>query len=989
VPTPPIIGTLKMLESEYLTIEEIENCKRKNKPQNQLVFGIMFAYFKIHLKFPTKQTEIKPEIILWIADELTVETMPFHDFNWINRTTERYRTEIRSFLGFREAKDKDSPALIDHLIKSVLPNEPSEQVLHEQIRLYFYTNKIECFTSDQLERYISSAKAKFEQQLFQKIFDNLSDANLLMIDQILTEHNSNKKFDIIVLSELKKDIPGARPKNVDNAIAKIRQLSSFSIPEEIEESVNRKVLLKYYNRIMALHPSNILEFSPLSKYAAMAIFCHIRLQIMLDSLCITLIRLLRRMRNNAESYVDNNILKDVKRVGGKIDILEKLAKANFNYPKEIIEDKVYPEVSRDKLKDLINDLNHRSKWYDVQVNKKLHTTYANGNRTVLIEILNTLDLREENTAYAPIVRAIKFIKKYWDDSKTEYYTHKPPLKDIIPDNWSSMVVIDDNDDIKVNKYNYELAVFEQLKDIIDFKGIWVDKSYQYRNPQRDIPKDFDDKKEEYCNMLGVPYAADDFIKDLKKTQRKGLAKFNKNISANKLVKIKKGKKKTTISVSPSEKQKEPENIILLQKEIIKRYSSINLIDILKECDLLINFTGQMKTVSRAGSIEESDLRIRLLLCLFAIGSNTGLKRISIANGNVKYDDLLYVKRRYINEYNIRSTIKKVINRVLKIRDPAIWGEATTTVVCDSTELRAWNQNLLNEWHPRYKKNGVMIYWHVDKKSLVIYSQLKTCLSSEVGSMIKGVIDHDTKMNMNRIFVDSHGQSVLGFAVSHFQAFALLPRLKAIDKQKLCGITPKDKKKYSNISAIMRGTVKWSLIKENYDDMLKYMAALKLGTIEPEVLVRRFGRKNYEHPLYKAFTEVGKAVKTSFLCDYLAEEELRIEVNEGLNVVERLNNFMDFIFYGKLGELKTNQTEDQKLAVLCLHLLQACMVYVNTLIIQEILSEPEWKNRLTPEDYRALTPLFAAHINPYGLFPVDLAKRIFLYTNVMKGTTYAV
>ena len=42
-----------------------------------------------------------------------------------------------------------------------------------------------------------------------------------------------------------------------------------------------------------------------------------------------------------------------------------------------------------------------------------------------------------------------------------------------------------------------------------------------------------------------------------------------------------------------------------------------------------------------------------------------------------------------------------------------------------------------------------------------------------------------------------------------------------------------------------------------------------------------------------------------------------------------------------------------------------MVYINTLIIQQILSQPHWQNRFTPEDYRALTPLFSGHINPYS------------------------
>jgi hypothetical protein len=48
-----------------------------------------------------------------------------------------------------------------------------------------------------------------------------------------------------------------------------------------------------------------------------------------------------------------------------------------------------------------------------------------------------------------------------------------------------------------------------------------------------------------------------------------------------------------------------------------------------------------------------------------------------------------------------------------------------------------------------------------------------------------------------------------------------------------------------------------------------------------------------------------------------------------------------------------------------------MVYINTLLIQEILSDPAWANKLTAADKRALTPLIHVHINPYGLFPLDL------------------
>jgi TnpA family transposase len=68
------------------------------------------------------------------------------------------------------------------------------------------------------------------------------------------------------------------------------------------------------------------------------------------------------------------------------------------------------------------------------------------------------------------------------------------------------------------------------------------------------------------------------------------------------------------------------------------------------------------------------------------------------------------------------------------------------------------------------------------------------------------------------------------------------------------------------------------------------------------ILRRFTRNNVQHPTYKAFAELGKAIKTIFLCRYLHSQDLRREIHEGLNVVEQWNGATDFVFFARRGEL---------------------------------------------------------------------------------------
>lgn len=236
--------------------------------------------------------------------------------------------------------------------------------------------------------------------------------------------------------------------------------------------------------------------------------------------------------------------------------------------------------------------------------------------------------------------------------------------------------------------------------------------------------------------------------------------------------------------------------------------------------------------------------------------------------------------------------------------------------------------------------------------------------------------HDTTMNVEGNYTDSHGQSEIGFGITRLLGFDLLPRIKRINKTRLYRPAAGEPDRYPNLAPALTRPIRWEQVAEQYDQMIRYATAIRSGTASTEAILRRFTRAHSMHPTYQAMIEVGRAQRTVFVARYLRDRDLQREIGAGLNVMESWNRANSVIFYGKGGDIATNRREEQELSVLALRVLQSALVYVNTLMVQDILQR-DGALRLAPEDLRALTPLFWSHVSPYGEVRLDLGARLAL------------
>ncbi|MGE5532679.1 MAG: Tn3 family transposase, partial [Bacteroidota bacterium] len=834
---------------------------------------------------------------------------------------------------------------------------------------------IEPPTADRVERIARTALRAHEDRFHAGVYERLSSATCERLDALLrpdradgddpTQDDAAGNAPAVLLKL--RGSPG-RPSlaSLQDELAKLELIRQIALPADLFDRASPRDLERCRRRVSVEVPRDLRRHPDAARITWLAAFVHLRARGLTDDLIDLLIETIHQIGARAERKVERELLDDLKRVTGKQNLLFELADATLAQPDGVVRDVVYPVVGEQTLRDLVKEWKATGPTYRVTLRTVIRNSYRGHYRRMVPKLLDALEFRSNNDRYRPVMQALELVKRFAD---TKVRTFPPneavPLDGVVRGLWRDAVMEKDaTGRDRVNRITYEIAVLEALREQLLCKEIWEVGANRYRNPDEDLPADFDENRKEYYQALNLPLDADRFIVDLQAEMREALSTFDAGLKKNRHVRLK-AKRGGWITLTPLDAQPDPTNLTALKAELNSLWPMTSLLDMVKETDLRLGFTDVLKSPTFYETMDRTVLQPRLLLCLHGIGTNAGLQRMAGLDSGTTARDLAYVRRRYLSVDALRHAVAIVADGTLRARNPAIWGSGTTACASDSKHFGAWDQNLTTQWHVRYGGRGVMIYWHVERNSLCIHSQLKSPSSSEVAAMIEGVIHHCTEMEVDRQYVDSHGQSTVAFAFCRLLGFQLLPRLKAIHSQKLYRPEAGKAEAYQNLQLILTKPIEWELVRQQYDQMIKYTTALRLRTADTEAILRRFTKKNVQHPTYKAFAELGKAIKTIFLCRYLHSEELRREINEGLNVVEQWNGATDFVFFARRGEMVSNRREDHEISMLVLHLIQNCMVYINTLMIQKVLAQPPWQGKLTPRDYAALTPLIWEHVNPYG------------------------
>ncbi len=663
----------ELIEHWTLIPTELDLLSQKTAT-NRLGIALLLKYFQYEGHFPTSPAEIPRDVIRYVAQLLKVSPDRFKNYDWQARTIKTHRALIRDFLGVREATVRDAQDLTLWLETQVLAYDLKLESLEIAAAERLRHLKIELPTPERLQRIVRSAIRRFEDNFCDQICLQLSTSVRSKLDKLLetapsdSDSSSAKDTDSpnhnspSPLAILKSDPGRLGLDSLISEAAKLKQLRQLELPANLFQGISNKVLLLYKQRVAVEPPRELRRHPDNRRYTLLSAFCCLRTQEITDKLVELLIQIIHRINARAERRVSKELLDDFKKVSGKTGILFQLAEAAMDKPDGVVKEVIYPVVGETTLKNLVREFKSTGTAYKEKVYTVMRSSYGNHYRRMLPFLLNLLEFRSNNEIHKPVIEALELLKKYIG-SRERYYdsSENVPTDGIIGASLSELI-LETNDDgsVKINRINYELAVLQALRDGLRCKEIWVVGANRYRNPEEDLPTDFEQQREVYYQALQQPEDVEAFISNLQQQMSLGLRRLDLRMPQNNSVQIL-TKNNGWIKLSPFTAVPEPLNLKRLKREIEQRWSMTSLLDMLSETDLRVKFTRHFKSVSSRENLDPFVLQKRLLIDLYGLGTNTGIKRLSLGELGEKYQDLLYVRRKFIHKSQLRNAIAEIIN----------------------------------------------------------------------------------------------------------------------------------------------------------------------------------------------------------------------------------------------------------------------------------------------------------------------------------------
>ena len=529
------------------------------------------------------------------------------------------------------------------------------------------------------------------------------------------------------------------------------------------------------------------------------------------------------------------------------------------------------------------------------------------------------------------------------------------------------------------RHYWELCVLLALRDALRAGDVWVPGSRRYADPASYlIPLEaWPGRRGEFCQLTGTPIDADAAFAVGERHLDAALADLDRLLGADASaasdartagpVRLNDAGE-LVVGRLPAEDL--PDGVAELRAAVVELLPRPQIAELLIEVDRHTGFSDHL-THAGGKTSRPPVLRRNLYAAILAQACNLGLAGMAEASG-ISYDALAWTTEWYLREETLDVANTAIVNHH---HHPlaAAWGGGTLSS-SDGQRFPVRGRSLTARRLSRYfVDEGISAYTHVSDQHATYGTKVIVATDREATYVLDAILGNQTDLQIAEHVTDTHGQTLLNFALFDLLGKQLSPRIRDLGAITLYRLNTRGevRGRFPNAGHLLTGKLNAALIREHWDDLLRLAASLKFGYATASLLVAKLQAGSRQNALAAALQEYGKLIRTVHAVRYLVDETYQRKITRQLNKGETLHALRRDLLFAHDGALRRRHHDQQTEQALCHTLVTNAIVAWNTVYIGLALDALGAGAGIDQELVGHLSPALLEHIRVYGTYTFDV------------------
>lgn len=916
---------------------------------NKVGFLLQLGYFKSQGKFYTT-SNFRSHDINYIIDQLDLKVDQLNIDKYQKRTPALHRKKILDYLDWKPLNQKTQAEIFEHLLLHV-KNQHAPKKLLLMIIDYCWQHKIELPSYNHIALLITRAYNEIDSRIVTQLKALIDKKSSKALDELIRPSNKEKRmFQRSVITVLKQSNHSLRPSDIQNNVNLFIQIKEyFGLFSSVYKDLNLSEQATEYFAVWVQKADAYQINSFKNKYKMyLYLLAYIQYQYFTrqDLLIDVFLKSVQSVSNTAkkqlpskENAVQNNRKKAIKKLTRSnknsrllIEDISVILKNNIMPGKEKLTkieqliDKYHDQNSSDDRQEIIaieNTLNHVIEKYGFF--DELESLSARLQRRVS-NIIKQIEFNEE-TSDKQLIQAVNYFK-----------SGNGTIQDDAPINF---LALNEKEAVykgkKLRVPLYKIFLFLHIADAIRSGKLNLKHSYRFKAIQEYLidKSIWEQEKEVLLHDAGLSeyINLDTILNGLKESLNSKYDTVNCHYLSgdNPYITIEDRSAKVS---TPKVDNNKMEYISTLLTEA----GYIPILQVLSDVNEVTEFSSCFKHHSNKHKKMKTTIQT-IFAGILGKGCNIGLRRMANISVGITEDVLSNSVKWCFNQKNLHSANNKILDLINKLALSKCFlnKQDKLHTSSDGRKTAVAVDSLLANYSFKYfgKSKGVTMYTFLDEKFMLFYSTVISASDREAAYVIDGLLQNDViKSDIHS--TDTHGYTETIFAATHLLGTSFAPRLKKISSQNIYAFKSREKYERDGYQILPSRTINQKIIRDNWDDLLRFIATIKLKQASASQLFKRLSSYTKDHPLYKALKEFGRIIKSIFILTYYDELELRQSIEKQLNKIELSNKFAKAIFFSNNREFHQGDPEEQRIATSCMALIQNSIVLWNYLYLSQLL-----------------------------------------------------